>query len=226
MRLLVIEDDVPLASSLRSGLLAAGFAVDVISCLSAAHAAWRLNDYDLVVLDLGLPDGDGREFVTQLRSEGSAVPVLILTARGTLMERVENLNAGADDYLGKPFAFPELIARIRALLRRPASTLPPVLDVGGVAYDAARSEVRCNGELVNLTVKEMAVLEYFLRHRGELVTRTMLLDHCWDESYDGLSNLVDVHVSRVRRKLAQARAGCAIRTVRGAGFILDEGEDR
>lgn len=222
MRLLVVEDDKALATSLRAGLLTAGFAVDAVSCLAEATAACRVNSYDLVVLDLGLPDGDGSELLAQLRRRNGAVPVLILTARGGLFDRVTNLNAGADDYLSKPFAFPELIARIRALLRRPKSALPPVLAVGGVRYDPARGEVTCGTSPVSLTIKETAVLEYFLRHHGELVTRTMLLDQCWDETYDGLSNLVDVHVSRVRRKLAQAGASCVIRTVRGAGFILEE----
>ena len=222
MRLLIVEDDAALARSLRSGLLTAGFAADTAPCLAEAVTACRVNTYDLVVLDLGLPDGDGRELLAQLRRQESAVPVLILTARGGLTDRVENLNAGADDYLSKPFAFAELTARIRALLRRPKAALPPVLVVGDVRYDGARGEVHCKGSQVTLTVKETALLEYFLRHHGELVTRTMLLDQCWDETYDGLSNLVDVHVSRVRRKLAQAGASCVIRTVRGAGFILEE----
>jgi len=222
MKLLVVEDDAALARALRSGLVEAGFAVDVAHWLQDADSLRRVNQYDLIVLDLGLPDGDGRGFLTRLRDAGTAIPVLLLTARGTLSDRVEGLNAGADDYLQKPFAFPELVARIRALLRRPTGAFPPVIRAGNIEYDAGRGEVRSNGRPMNLTVKEATLLEYLLRHRGQLVTRSMLLDQCWDDSYEVLSNLVDVHVSRLRRKLDQAGAGCAIRTVRGAGFVLDE----
>jgi len=222
MKLLVIEDDPSLAQGLRAGLVEAGFAVDVAGRIADAVAACRINAYDLIVLDLGLPDGDGREFLHALRERSTATPVLILTARGTITDRVETLNAGADDYLQKPFAFPELVARIRALLRRPASVLPPILRAGGLEFDPGRGEVRCQGAPINLTVKEAAVLEYLLRCRGQLVTRTMLIEHCWDDSYDGLSNLVDVHIGRLRRKIENAACGCAIRTVRGAGFVFEE----
>lgn len=224
MKLLVIEDDPALGTGLRAGLVTEGFAVDVVDSLFDAGAARSCNQYDLIVLDLGMPDGDGSEFLAQLRRMGHTVPVLILTARGSLLDRVENLNAGADDFLAKPFAFAELVARIRALLRRPASALAPVLRVGNIEQDLARKQVRVDGSPVNLTLKETVVLDYLLRHRGRIVTRTMLLEHCWDDSYQGLSNLVDVHVSRVRRKLTQAGARCAIRTVRGAGFIFEESD--
>jgi len=222
MKLLVIEDDAALRSALRDGLLGAGFAVDVATTLGSAGRLRRLNRYDLVVLDLGMPDGDGIDFLVQLRQSASTTPVIVLTARGTVTERVDGLNAGADDYLAKPFAFPELIARIRALLRRPSSSVPPVLAYANLEYDQAAFVVRCEGKVLKLTVKEIALLEYLLLHQGTLVTRTMLFDHCWDDSYDGLSNLVDVHISHLRRKLEEAGANCRIRTVRGAGFVFEE----
>jgi DNA-binding response OmpR family regulator len=224
MRLLVVEDDTALATGVRKGLLDAGFAVDVASQLADADRLQRVNGYNLIVLDLGLPDGDGGVFLAQLRARGIATPVLILTARGTLADRVDGLNTGADDYLQKPFAFQELVARIHALLRRPSATVPPVLRVGHLECDPGRADVRCRGRTIELTTKERALLAYLLRHRGQLVTRSMLLDHCWDDSYDGLSNLVDVHVGRLRRKLERAGAGCVIRTVRGAGFVLEQAE--
>jgi DNA-binding response OmpR family regulator len=224
MKLLVIEDDRALGVALRDGLLGAGFAVDVATTLKAAERMQRLNRYDLVVLDLGMPDGDGLDFLDRLRSSATTTPVIVLTARGTVTDRVDGLNAGADDYLAKPFAFPELIARIRALLRRPSSSLPPVLTIANLEYDPAAFVVRCGGRTVKLTVKEVGLLEYLLIHRGQLVTRTMLFEHCWDDTYDGLSNLVDVHISHLRRKLEQAGARCGIRTVRGAGFVFEAAE--
>ncbi len=221
MKLLVIEDDAALGRALRDGLLRAGFAVDLATTLGSAGRLRRLNRYDLAVLDLGMPDGDGIDFLLQLRQSASTTPVIVLTAKGTVTERVDGLNAGADDYLGKPFAFPELTARIRALLRRPSSSLPPVLAFGNLEYDQAAFVVRCGRKELKLTVKEIALLEYLMLHRETLVTRTMLFDHCWDDSYDGLSNLVDVHISHLRRKLEDAGASCRIRTVRGAGFVFE-----
>lgn len=222
MRILVVEDDQPLAKGLRAGLAEAGFAVDVAGRLERATFLSSVNDYDAIVLDLGLPDGDGRDWLAAARAKGNSTPVLVLTARGTVTERVEGLNAGADDYLHKPFALPELVARIRALLRRPSVAVAPVVRFANLEFDPARFELRSHGQTLTFTAKEVSLVEFFLRHRGLLVTRSMLLDHCWDDSYDGLSNLVDVHVSRVRRKLEQADAGCTIRTVRGAGFVLEE----
>ena len=222
MRLLVIEDDRALRAALRGGLVARGFAVDVASTIAEANGLLGVNGYDLIVLDLGLPDGDGLSILRRLRDVADPLPVLILSARGTVADRVGGLEAGGDDYLQKPFAFPELVARIHALMRRGVAVTPTVLRVGDLELDPARLEVRREGARIPLTVKEFAILECFMRHAGELVTRTMLLDHCWDSSYDGVSNLVDVHVGRVRRKLDAAGSRTALHTVRGAGFIFDE----
>ena len=220
MRLLLIEDDHSLAKAVREGLVAKGFAVDRVESGEAGFELVALNPYDLIVLDLGLPGADGLAFLDRLRARGDAVPVLVLTARGRVTDRVHGLDRGADDYLRKPFAITELVARIRALLRRGNGLAPVVLRAGDIELDARRFEARRAGSPIPLTAKEFAILEYLLRHAGELVTRTMLLEHCWDESYEGLSNLVDVHVSRLRRKLEAAGGPAPLRSVRGAGFIL------
>ncbi len=221
MRLLVVEDDPGLARALRQGLAGRAFAVDVAGTVAAAAALVAEHAYDCVVLDLGLPDEDGIALLRRLRARGAPVPVLVLTARGGVAERVAGLDAGADDYLAKPFAFPELVARIHALLRRGSGLAPPVLRIGDLEVDPARFTVRRGGRLVSLTAKEFAILEYLARHAGELVTRSMLLEQCWDRNYDGVSNLVDVYVSRLRRKLEAAGGPPLLHTVRGAGFVLD-----
>lgn len=222
MRLLVIEDDTALAAALRDGLKARGFAVDVAATGRDARACMRFNPYDLLVLDLGLPDIDGVSLLQALRARGESMPVLVLTARGALADRVGGLDAGADDYLQKPFAFPELVARINARLRRGAPAVVTLLRVSDLELDPGRFRVSRGGTPIILTAKEFALLEYFMRHAHELVTRTMLLEHCWDDGYDGLSNLVDVHVSRLRRKLEVGGRPALLHTVRGAGFILGE----
>ena len=218
----MVEDDPALASALNGGLTGQGFAVDRAPTAERALDLLAMNPYDAVLLDLGLPGADGLTLVRTLRGRGDPIPILILTARGAVTDRVAGLNAGADDYLHKPFAFPELVARLRAILRRGTPVAPAVLRVGNLELDPGRFEVRRGGMAVSLTAKEFSILEYFMRHTGELVTRTMLLEHCWDETYDGLSNLVDVHVSRLRRKLDAAGVTPLLHTVRGAGFVLDE----
>jgi DNA-binding response OmpR family regulator len=222
MKLLVVEDDAALVAALTRGLRGAGFGVDAAIDAEQARELMSVGEYDLVLLDLGLPGIDGLALLRSIRDRALSIPVLVLTARGEVADRVAGLDAGADDYLLKPFAFPELLARIRALSRRGTPLLPTIMRIADLEVDPARFEVRRRGELLSLTTKEFAILEYFIRHAGELVTRTMLLESCWDGSYDGLSNLVDVHVGRLRRKLDLPGARPLLHTIRGAGFLLGE----
>jgi DNA-binding response OmpR family regulator len=222
MKLLVVEDDAALVAALVLGLRGAGFGVDVAGDAEQARELMGVGEYDLVLLDLGLPGVDGLTLLRSLRERELTVPLLVLTARGEVADRVAGLDAGADDYLLKPFAFPELLARIRALSRRGTPLLPTVMHIADLEVDPARFEARRCGQLLSLTTKEFAILEYFVRHAGELVTRTMLLESCWDGSYDGLSNLVDVHVGRLRRKLDLPGTRPLLHTIRGAGFLLGE----
>jgi DNA-binding response OmpR family regulator len=221
----VVEDSPELGLIIKRGLAEEGHAVDLEPSMATANHALDSADYDLVVLDLGLPDGDGTQLCRQLRSSGSAVPIIILTARDDLGDKVVGLDAGADDYLTKPFDFPELAARIRALLRRPAQTMSTVLRAGPLELDPAAHEVRCDGVLCPLTAREFALLEYLMRHLNEVVSRSDLIEHVWDANYDGLSNVVDVHVANLRRKFDDTSAP-VIETVRGVGYRLpDPGHD-
>jgi two-component system OmpR family response regulator len=220
MRLMVVEDDGPLRGALCDGLRDAGFAVDAADSAEVALASLETEFHDLLVLDLGLPGCDGLTLLKVLRDRRMTLPVLVLTARGAVEDRVTGLDAGADDYMPKPFAFVELLARIRALLRRGESVVPAVIRVGDLELDPARFAVHSAGRPVTLTVKEFAILEYLMRHPGELVTRTTLLENCWDSGYEGLSNLVDVHLSRIRRKIDRPGSPSLLHTVRGSGVIL------
>ncbi len=220
MRLLVVEDNVALRAAVAGGLREAGYAVDDVASAEEGLHLVGIDPYDLILLDLGLPGADGLQFLATIRARGSAVPVLVLTARGALEDRVTGLDAGADDYLAKPFAFPELLARVRALLRRNETLVPTILRVADVELDPARFAVRRAGVPIAVTAKEFAILEYLMRHAGQVVTRTMLLESCWDASYDGLSNLVDVNLSRLRRKLEVTGGPPLLRSIRGVGVVL------
>jgi two-component system OmpR family response regulator len=217
MRLLLVEDDAKLAAAVCRGLRAEGYAVDHAADGDAAMADAYVWNYDAVVLDLMLPRRDGLEVCRTLRERRDGVPILMLTARGNVDDRIRGLDAGADDYLAKPFDFGELLARLRALIRRGPSQRPPQLVVRELVVDPAAHTVTCAGEPVELTAREFSVLEYLARRPGELVTRAELLDHVWDANFDGSTNIVDVYVGYVRRKLGRP----LIRTVRGAGFVLD-----
>ncbi len=220
LRLLVVEDDTTLSKVIVRGLTEEGHAVDPVGTVHGAEAALDVHDYDLVVLDLGLPDGDGLDLCESIRARGTAVPILMLTARDSLSDKVIGLDAGADDYLTKPFAYPELAARVRALLRRPKETASPVLEASGIRLDVASHRVWRGAIMVPLTAREFSLLDYLLRHPGEVCRREQLLEHVWDANYDGLSNVVDVHVANLRRKLEMPGMPDPIETVRGVGYRI------
>jgi DNA-binding response OmpR family regulator len=228
VRLLIVEDELDLATALATGLRREGYAIDTAA--TAAEARDRLQDtpYDVVCLDLGLPDGDGRDVCRELRVGELALPdatpprVLMLTARDGLDDRVGGLDDGADDYLVKPFSFAELAARVRALARRPTINGGAMIRLGSLELDAARHEATRNGDRLDLTPKEFALLRYLMLHPNEVLTPERLLEHVWDDRADPFTNTVRVTVSNLRRKLAEAGPGQPIETVVGVGYRLAE----
>jgi two-component system OmpR family response regulator len=220
MRLLVVEDEPRMADLLRRGLGEEGFAVDVAG--TAADAVWFAseNEYDGVVLDVLLPDGDGFDVLTELRAGGRWAPVLMLTARDALEDRVRGLDLGADDYMIKPFELPELTARLRALIRRGVRERPAILVVGDLVLDPATRVVRRGDTPISLTAKEFAVLEVLMRRAGEVVSKTELMEHVWDFAFDPRSNVVEVYVGYLRQKIDRAFGRTSIETLRGAGYRL------
>jgi two-component system OmpR family response regulator len=223
MRFLVVEDDDKLARAMLRGLRHEGYAVDRAADGAAALTHAAVYDYDAVILDLMLPGRDGFEVCRTLRERGCWAPVLMLTARRGVDDRIRGLDAGADDYLAKPFDFGELLARLRALLRRAPAERPALLSAGDLVVDPATREVRRADVPVELTAREFAVLEYLTRRAGQVVTRTDLLEHVWDENYLGSTNVVDVYVGYLRKKLEQPFGSALIHTVRGVGFRLEAG---
>jgi two-component system, OmpR family, response regulator len=221
MRLLVVEDNPGMASLLVRSLRREGYAVDAVD--SGEDALWsvRENEYDGVVLDAMLPAPDGFEVCRQMRVEGRWAPVLMLTARDTVPDRVRGLDAGADDYLTKPFALAELFARLRALTRRDPLERPVTLRVGDLTLDPVTRVVRRGDTTITLSPKEFALLQELMRHPGEVLTRSHLIDHVWDFAYDGGSNVVDVYVRYLREKVDRPFGRDTIRTVRGAGYRID-----
>jgi len=222
MRLLLIEDDVKLVRALQRGLQREGYAVDLAGTGDEALAQAREYDYDALVLDVMLPGTDGFTVCRELRRSEQWVPVLMLTARDHVKDRIRGLDAGADDYLVKPFDFGELLARLRALIRRGPSERPSVIEVGDLRVDPAAHTVTRAGREVELTPREFALLLFLARRAGEVVPRTELLEHVWDDAEDGSTNVVDVYVGYLRRKLEKPfRPRRLIRTVRGVGFMLE-----
>lgn len=223
MRLLIVEDNPKMAAFLAKGLREQSFAVDLAADGEAALYQTAINAYDVVVLDLGLPVVDGMEVCRRLRGSGSRVLILMLTARDATSDRIAGLDAGADDYLSKPFAFGELVARIRALLRRGAVATPGLISIGDLSIDTAGQRVQRRGRNIELTTKEYALLEFFARNCGRVVGRAEISDHVWDENFDPVSNLIEVYVQRLRKKLG---APAILHTRRGAGYVLepDRGE--
>jgi DNA-binding response OmpR family regulator len=222
MRLLVIEDERDLAGLIRGAMERGGFAVDEAGTARAADDYLRVAAYDAAILDLGLPDGDGLFLLRQLRRQGSAMPVLILTARDAPEDRVTGLDAGADDYLIKPFHMPELIARIRALLRRPNAALGVSLSLGNVVLDTASRQTLVAGADVSLSVRETSMLEILLRGQGRVVTREVLENRLYSFDAQLGSNALEVLVHRLRRRLQESGATPTVHTVRGVGYLMAE----
>lgn len=220
MRILLVEDEASIAQFIIQGLVESGYAVDAANDgregLDYAVSA----EYDALILDIMLPKMNGIELLRQLRRDGLKMPVLMLTAKDTLDDRVEGLDAGADDYLTKPFAFPELLARLRALLRRPPLQMGTVLQVDNLEMDTARHEVRRNGTVLQLSPREYAVLEYLMRHPNQVLTRTQIGEHVWNFDFFNESNVVDVYMGYLRRKVDKGHAQSLIHTIRGVGYKI------
>lgn len=222
MRLLLVEDNPRLAQTTKEGLEKESFAVDSFGTAAEAEAALGTVSYDAIVLDLGLPDGDGLTILRDLRAREDPTPVLILTARDGVDDRVKGLDAGADDYLLKPFAMEELVARTRALLRRPGGVLGQTLTAGNVSFDTSAREVRVGKSTIAISRREMGVLEQLMRRNGRVVPKDVLEDKMYGFGEEVTSNSVEVHISRLRKRLASVDATINIHTLRGVGYLLSE----
>ena len=222
MRLLVVEDEKKVARFIKQGLEEEGYAVDLAGDGEEGLAMSLDGVHDLFILDIGLPRRNGLQVLEELRKRKIATPVLLLTVRATIEDKVLGLDAGADDYLTKPFAFQELVARVRALLRRRIESSPVLLQFSDLTLDLARRAVYRSGEKIELTAKEFALLEYFLRNPGRVLTRTQIIEHVWDYDFDSGTNLVDVYVNYLRKKVDSGREPRLIHTVRGVGYVLKE----
>jgi DNA-binding response OmpR family regulator len=218
--LLLVEDEALLARRLLKGLQEEAYAVDLAATAAAARDLVLENPYDLLILDLMLPDASGLDLLAEWRREGVETPVLILTARDRLEDKLRGFEAGADDYLTKPFAFEELLARTHSLLRRRQAPPAEVLTFGGVRLDRGRREVHRDGRLLHLTPKEFALLEYLMLHAGRVLDRVTLAEHVWDSGYDMRSNVIEVIVGRLRRKLEEGGEPQILHTVKGVGYVL------
>ena len=224
MRILIVEDDPALADLLRRTLRESAMAADVAMTGTEGLTALSVNDYDLAVLDVGLPDVDGFEVCRQHRERGGKTPILMLTARGGLDDRVRGLDVGADDYLSKPFAIEELLARLRALARRPAASLDVVLRFSDLELDTRSLSARRDGTTIRLTSREYALLEYLMRNPERVVSRSQILENVWDDNFDPVGNAVDVLVGRLRRRIHPDGAAPLIHTVRSRGYVLSLAE--
>lgn len=220
MRILIVDDEVSLAEGVRRGLVAEGFAVDVAH--DGIDGLWlaRENTYDAIVLDLMMPGMSGWKVCAALRDEGDWTPILMLTARDGDLDQVESFKGGADDYVTKPFAFNVLVARLRALVRRGAPERPAILTAGDLSLDPASRRVTRDGAEIELTSREFAVLEYLLRHAGQIRSKSQVIGNVWDDDFDGDPNIVEVYVGHLRRKIDRPFGRTAIETVRGAGYRL------
>jgi two-component system, OmpR family, response regulator len=222
MRVLVVEDDPDVGGFVRQGLREHGFAVDWVANGVEGLDYANSGVYDVLVLDRMLPGLDGLDLLRRLRGKGVTTPVLFLSARTAVADRIEGLDAGADDYLIKPFSFAELLARIRVVLRRGLDVPPAVLQVADLRLDPAARVVERAGRRIDLSSKQFALLEYLMRHAGQVVSRTMILEHVWDFDFDGLTNVVDVHINRLRNKVDRDFDRPLIQTLRGVGYVVRE----
>lgn len=220
LRILLVEDESRLADSLKQGLGEEGFTIECADSAEAAEPVIARGSLDLIVLDRQLPGKNGIELLREMRAAGNQTPVLILTASGALDDRVTGLNSGADDYLAKPFAFAELVARIKALARRSPAAASPILKVGDLEFDTVKRRARIGEHNLNLSPKEKMLLELLMRHAGQVVTRDMIAETVWDSNYNALTNLIEVFVNRLRQKIDPRADRSLIVTVRGVGYSM------
>jgi two-component system, OmpR family, copper resistance phosphate regulon response regulator CusR len=221
MRILVVEDEADVAGFIVRGLIEEAYAVDHATDGTAALDMAAVNAYDAIVLDLAIPPPDGMEVCRRLRAGGNPVPILMLTARDTVDDKINGLDAGADDYLTKPFQFREFLARLRALLRRGGATTPSALSAGLLTLDTRSHRVSIGNQPLTLTTKEYTLLEYLMRNCGRIVTREEIAEHVWNEAFDPFSNLIEVYINRLRRHMEKVTDQQFIVTVRGAGYMLE-----
>ena len=220
MRILIVEDEKKVAGFIKKGLEEETYAVDVANDGEEGFHLADMNQYDLIILDLMLPKMDGLEVLTRLRDKKVSTPILLLTAKDAVDDKVTGLNKGADDYLTKPFAFSELLARIRSLLRRGQAETQTELKVGDLVLDMVSHKVSRNGEEIELTGKEYSLLEYFMRNEGKVLTRTMIAEHVWDYNFDTFTNVIDVYVNHLRKKIDKKYPAKLLHTLRGVGYVM------
>jgi len=222
MRILLVEDEEKVARFISIGLKAERFAVDTVRDGKMGLQMATLNPYDLLVIDLNLPGLSGTELIRRVRKQNADVPIVVLTARDALADKVTNFESGADDYLTKPFAFAELLVRIKALLRRGSVNRASTIQIADLEIDRLAHQVRRNGTAIKLTAKEYALLEYLASHVGRVLSRTMIVEHVWDQSFEGLTNIVDVYVRQLRAKIDEPFDKKLIHTVRSVGYVMNE----
>lgn len=224
MNILVVEDEEKIANFLRRGFMEEGYSVDIATDGEEALYKFDVNTYDCIILDILIPKGDGITVCRGVREKNTHVPIIILTAKSTLEDKIIGLDAGADDYLTKPFAFSELSARIRALMRRGNKADPVILSIDNLSLNPATRIAQRGGEIISLTTREYSLLEYFMRHPNQVITKSELLEHVWDYNYSGISNIVETYIKYLRKKL-QVNSGDKelIHTMRGSGYVLKAG---
>ena len=226
MRILLVEDEEKVARFIRVGLKAERFAIDSARDGRTGLQLAQINPYDLLIVDLMLPELSGTELIRQLRKTNAHVPVVVLTARDAIADKITNFESGADDYLTKPFAFAELLVRIKALLRRGTVNRSNVLRIADLEIDRVTHHVRRNGVAIKLTSKEYSLLEYLARSPGRVLSRTMIIEHVWDQSFEGLTNIVDVYVRQLRAKIDEPFGKKLIRTVRSVGYTISDSDEK